>query len=183
MHVLITCKYKKNRIKNTREKVETSFSPLKVNGRFLLPWKPVFWSNLSWNLMQPFPHRNDASYKIWSTLAYWPQRYSSFIWIMTEWQNHRILEGQGKSSIAPTFSKRGYNYKLVHSKFPWHFQFSCSLKALCSHVSLFPWNFFTNVSLLSTITHLHLQEYIHVCENAVYFCVSQTCQHKDMCKN
>ena len=27
-HVLITCKYKKDRIKNNREKVETSFSPL-----------------------------------------------------------------------------------------------------------------------------------------------------------
>ena len=28
MHVLVTCKYKKNRIENNREKVETSFSPL-----------------------------------------------------------------------------------------------------------------------------------------------------------
>ena len=28
MHVLVTCKYKKDRIKNNREKVETSFSPL-----------------------------------------------------------------------------------------------------------------------------------------------------------
>ena len=28
MHVLITCKYKKDRIKNKREKVETSFSPI-----------------------------------------------------------------------------------------------------------------------------------------------------------
>ena len=28
---------------------------------------------------------------------------------LTEPQNHRIPEGQGKSSIAPTFSKRGYN--------------------------------------------------------------------------
>ena len=28
MHVLITCKYRKDRIKNNREKVETSFSPL-----------------------------------------------------------------------------------------------------------------------------------------------------------
>ena len=27
MHVLVTCKYKKYRIKNNREKVETSFSP------------------------------------------------------------------------------------------------------------------------------------------------------------
>ena len=28
MHVLVTCKYKKNRIKNNREKVKTSFSLL-----------------------------------------------------------------------------------------------------------------------------------------------------------
>ena len=31
---------------------------------------------------------------------------------MTEWQNDRtteIPEGQGKSNIAPTFSKQGYN--------------------------------------------------------------------------
>ena len=28
MHVLVTCKYKKDRIKNNRDTVETSFSPL-----------------------------------------------------------------------------------------------------------------------------------------------------------
>ena len=28
MHVLVSCKYKKDRIKNNRENVETSFSPL-----------------------------------------------------------------------------------------------------------------------------------------------------------
>ena len=28
MHVLVTCKYKKDRIKNNREQVETLFSPL-----------------------------------------------------------------------------------------------------------------------------------------------------------
>ena len=28
MHVLVTCKYKKDRLKNNREKVDTSFSPL-----------------------------------------------------------------------------------------------------------------------------------------------------------
>ena len=39
MHVLVTCKYKKDRIKNNREKVKTSFSPLQVNGGFLLPLK------------------------------------------------------------------------------------------------------------------------------------------------
>ena len=34
MHVLVTCKYKKNRIKKNREKVETSFSPFKSMGSF-----------------------------------------------------------------------------------------------------------------------------------------------------
>ena len=42
MHVLVTCKYKENWIKNNREKVETPFSPLYVNGGFLLPWTPQF---------------------------------------------------------------------------------------------------------------------------------------------
>ena len=33
---------------------------------------------------------------------------------MTEAQKHRMTEGQGKSSIAPTFSKRDYNkHKMV----------------------------------------------------------------------
>ena len=77
MHVLITCKFKNDRIKNNREKVETSFFPLKVNRGFLLPWKPEFWSNLPQNLMLPFPHPNDATHKIWSRLANWLQRYSS----------------------------------------------------------------------------------------------------------
>ena len=76
-HVLVTCKYKKDLIKNNRPNVETSFSPLYVDRGFLLPWKPQFWSNLPQNLMQPFTHPNDATYKIWSRLANWLQRYSS----------------------------------------------------------------------------------------------------------
>ena len=31
MHVLVTCKYKKNWIKNNREKVETSFPPIIIS--------------------------------------------------------------------------------------------------------------------------------------------------------
>ena len=42
MPVLVTPKFEKNLIKNNREKVATSFSPLEVNGRLLLPWKPEF---------------------------------------------------------------------------------------------------------------------------------------------
>ena len=53
--------------------------------------------------MQYFPHPDDTSYKIALRLANWPQRYSRFIWIMTERWNDRMMEGQGKSSIAPLF--------------------------------------------------------------------------------
>ena len=38
MHVIITCKYKKEWMKNSREKVETPFFP---SYTYLLPWKPV----------------------------------------------------------------------------------------------------------------------------------------------
>ena len=32
--------------------------------------------------------------------------------MVTELRNSEFAEGQGKSSIAPTFSKRGYNYRI-----------------------------------------------------------------------
>ena len=44
MHVIITCKYEKERIKNSREKVATPFFPLYP---YLLPWKPVVGSGQS----------------------------------------------------------------------------------------------------------------------------------------
>ena len=47
----------------------------------MLPWTPEFWFNLPQNLMQPFPFSSDATYKIWSGLAYWLQRYLSLkVW-------------------------------------------------------------------------------------------------------
>ena len=71
----------------------TSFSPLKVNGGFLLPWKPEFWSNLPQNLIQPFPHLSDATHKIWSRLANCLQRYSSLkVWTTDGRQTIGILE-------------------------------------------------------------------------------------------
>ena len=42
-----------------------------------LTWVQCAKVNLPQNLMQPFPHPNDATYKIWSRLANWLQRYSS----------------------------------------------------------------------------------------------------------
>ena len=42
MHVLVTCKYKKDRIKNNREKVETSFPHYKSMGAFCCHGKQSF---------------------------------------------------------------------------------------------------------------------------------------------
>ena len=38
---------------------------------------PMCQVNLPQNLLQPFPHPNDATHKIWSRLTNWLQRYSS----------------------------------------------------------------------------------------------------------
>ena len=86
MHVLITCKYEKDPIKNSRENVMTSFSTFIIfrtekNGIACIKNTrkrddalfPIItlWEhgnqvlNLHQNLMQPFPHPNDASDKIW----------------------------------------------------------------------------------------------------------------------
>ena len=72
MHVLVTCKYKTDQIKKKK---------MRGGGDIILPiinqlglsvaQKPKFWSNLPQNLMQLFPHPNDATHKIWSRLANW----------------------------------------------------------------------------------------------------------------
>ena len=85
MHVLVTCKYKKDRIKNNREKMETSFSP------FLSQW----WLSVAMEtrvLIQSapkpyaaFPPPSDATHKIGSRLANWLQRHSSLkVWTTTD---------------------------------------------------------------------------------------------------
>ena len=71
MYVIVTCKYEKDPIKNSRENVATPFSPLLPYGSYLLPWKPEFCSDLAQNLMQAFPYPNDASDKIWLQSAHW----------------------------------------------------------------------------------------------------------------
>ena len=35
---------------------------------------------------------------------------------VSEWLNHRVTEGQGKSSIAPTFSKQGYKNIIINQR-------------------------------------------------------------------
>ena len=52
------------KIKNEGPRVVTSFFPLLLYGSYPLPWTPEFRSNLTQNLMQPFPHPNDGSDKI-----------------------------------------------------------------------------------------------------------------------
>ena len=101
MHVLVACKYKKDRIKNNREKVETPFSPFYLNGGFLFPWKPEFWSSLPQNVMQPSPHPNDATHKIWSRLANWLQRHSSSkVWnFVTQGQVSPKMSGRIRPKI------------------------------------------------------------------------------------
>ena len=49
MHVIVTCNYEKERMKNSREKVETPFFP---SFPYLLPWKPVLGSSQISKLIQ-----------------------------------------------------------------------------------------------------------------------------------
>ena len=74
MHVIVTCKYEKDRMKNRREKVATPF--FTHYGSYMLPWKPEFWSDLAQNLMAPFLNPNDASDKITLWSACWLRKYS-----------------------------------------------------------------------------------------------------------
>ena len=76
LHVIVTCKYEKDPIKNIRENVMTPFFPLKLYWSYLLPWKPEFLTDLHQNAMQPFPYPTDASDKICLRSACWPLRYS-----------------------------------------------------------------------------------------------------------
>ena len=102
MHVLVTCKYKKNLIKNNRAKVEASFFPiisqwgLSVAIETKKPICPKTLCNLSPTLMMlhiKFDQR-------------WPTGLRDIQVSSELWQNDRIPEGQGKSSIAPLFQSR-----------------------------------------------------------------------------
>ena len=64
MHVLVTCKYKKDRIKNNREKVETSFS-LFVNQSVLsVAMETRVLIQSAPKPCAVFPHPSDATHKI-----------------------------------------------------------------------------------------------------------------------
>ena len=70
MYVIITCKYEKDPIKNSRENVATHFPHYNPMGAICCHGNQ-FWSDLAQNLMQAFPHPNDASDKIWLQSAPW----------------------------------------------------------------------------------------------------------------
>ena len=70
MHVLVTCKYKKGRIKSNREKMDTIFSiisqwglPVAMDTRVLIQSASKHYA---------FPTPSDATQKIWSRLVNWP---------------------------------------------------------------------------------------------------------------
>ena len=52
------------------------------------------------NLMQPFPHPNDASDKIWLRSAHWPQRYSC----LKMW-THRLTDRHTQTTVRLVYYK------------------------------------------------------------------------------
>ena len=56
MHVLVTCKYKKDQSKSNREKVETPFSPLQVNGGLSVAMNTRVWIQSASKHYAAFPH-------------------------------------------------------------------------------------------------------------------------------
>ena len=65
MYVIVICKYEKDPIKNCRETLQRRFPIITL-------WAlPEFSSYLAQNLMQAFPHPDDASDRIWLQSAPW----------------------------------------------------------------------------------------------------------------
>ena len=86
--------------KTTEKRWRHCFPHYKSLEAFLLPWKPVFWSNLSRNLKQPSPHPYDAPTGLRD------------IQVSSEklWQNDIIESGRTRQvQYSPHFSKQGYN--------------------------------------------------------------------------
>ena len=63
--------------KATEKRWRHHFPHYKLMGAFYCHGNQSFVPICPQNLMQPFPHPNDATHKIWSRLANWLQRYSS----------------------------------------------------------------------------------------------------------
>ena len=77
IHVLITCKYKKDRIKKQPRKGRDIIFPIISQWGASAAMETSVLSQSPQDLMQPFPHPYDATHKIWSRLANWLQGSSS----------------------------------------------------------------------------------------------------------
>ena len=77
---------------------------------------PMCQVNLPQNLMQPFPHPNDATHKIWSRLTNWLQRYSSSkVW---NFRHSRASNSKMSGPIPPKIKlDRAFMPILVTSNF------------------------------------------------------------------
>ena len=64
MHVLITCKYKKDRIKSNREKMETPFSPIISQWGLSVAMDTRVLIQSASKHYAAFPHPRDATHKI-----------------------------------------------------------------------------------------------------------------------
>ena len=78
--------------------------------------------------MQPFPHPNDATHKIWSRLANWLQRYSN----SKVWNFHHSRASNSKMSglIRP---KIKLGSKATEKRWRHHFPHYKSIGAFCCH--------------------------------------------------
>ena len=75
MHVIVTCKYEKDLIKNIRENV-MSFFPIITLWELSVAMGTRVLIQSGSKTTESFPHPNDASDKISFQSAYWLQRYS-----------------------------------------------------------------------------------------------------------
>ena len=77
MHVLVTCKYKKDRKNNNRKKGGDIIFPIISQWGLSVAMETRVFIQSAPKPYIAFPHPNDAAHKIWSRLANWLQRYSS----------------------------------------------------------------------------------------------------------
>ena len=90
MDVLVTCKIKKIRLKIKALEWSQDFTYHNPMGAICCH------GNQSSDLMQPFPHPNDASDKMWLQLAFWLRRYTC-LKVLT----HTQTDGQTDAGSPP----------------------------------------------------------------------------------
>ena len=87
MHVIVTCKYKKEPIKNIQENVMTPFFPIITLWELSVAMETRVLIQSGSKILKPFSHPNDASDKISFQSACWLQRYSCFK-VLTDARTH-----------------------------------------------------------------------------------------------